>query len=147
MNGDVESHSVGPQFLPDRCASIKYQSRLHQFGKKVLPGIFPGFALFAGEVSGKKTSWSQKIILEDSMRRRSSCRKIVNISYSRSQMEQSNCLKGIRFSEIHLNSVSPCTRRRACRRPSWRVCKGNVSCTSYSRTFGYGKLRTSSRTT
>ena len=27
------------------------------------------------------------------------------------------------------------------------VCKGNVSCTSYSRTFGYGKLRTSSRTT
>ena len=26
-------------------------------------------------------------------------------------------------------------------------CKGNVSCTSYSRTFGYGKLRTSSRTT
>ena len=37
---------------------------------------------------------------------------------------------------------------------SWRQstvtdgrCKGNVSCTSYSRTFGYGKLRTSSRTT
>ena len=27
------------------------------------------------------------------------------------------------------------------------LCKGNVSCTSYSRTFGYGKLRTSSRTT
>ena len=26
-------------------------------------------------------------------------------------------------------------------------CKGNVSCTSYSRTFGYDKLRTSSRTT
>ena len=30
-------------------------------------------------------------------------------------------------------------------RGNW--CKGNVSCTSYSRTFGYGKLRTSSRTT
>ena len=28
-----------------------------------------------------------------------------------------------------------------------RNCKGNVSCTSNSRTFGYGKLRTSSRTT
>ena len=27
-----------------------------------------------------------------------------------------------------------------------KKCKGNVSCTSYSRTFGYGKLRTSSRT-
>ena len=27
------------------------------------------------------------------------------------------------------------------------ITKGNVSCTSYSRTFGYGKLRTSSRTT
>ena len=29
--------------------SAKDQSRLHQFGKKVLPGIFLGYALFAGE--------------------------------------------------------------------------------------------------
>ena len=27
------------------------------------------------------------------------------------------------------------------------LCKGNVSCTSYSRTFGYGKLRTSTWST
>ena len=31
--------------------------------------------------------------------RRPSCRKMMNISYSRSQMEQSSCLEEIRFSE------------------------------------------------
>ena len=29
--------------------SARDQSRLHQFGKKVLPGLFLGFALIAGE--------------------------------------------------------------------------------------------------
>ena len=38
-------------------------------------------------------------MLEDSMRRRSSCRKMLKKSYSRSQMEQSSCLEDIRFSE------------------------------------------------
>ena len=30
--------------------SIRDQSRLHQFGNKVLPGIFRGYALVAGEI-------------------------------------------------------------------------------------------------
>ena len=29
--------------------SAKDQSRIHQFGKKVLPGLFLGYALYAGE--------------------------------------------------------------------------------------------------
>ena len=29
--------------------SAKDQSRVHQFGKKVLPGLFLGYALYAGE--------------------------------------------------------------------------------------------------
>ena len=37
-----------------RPISTRDQSRLHQFGKKVLPGTFLGYALIAGE-SGKET--------------------------------------------------------------------------------------------
>ena len=38
--------------------SAKDLSRLHQFGAKVLPSIFLGYALYAGE-SGAETLWSQ----------------------------------------------------------------------------------------
>ena len=34
--------------------TAKDQSRIHQFGKKVLPGLFLGYALYAGEF-GKVT--------------------------------------------------------------------------------------------
>ena len=40
--------------------SAKDQSRLHQFGPKVLPGIFLGYVLYAGD-SGKETLWSQTL--------------------------------------------------------------------------------------
>ena len=63
--------------------SAKDQSKLHQFGKQVLPRIFPGYVL--------ETSWSRSM-LGDSTRRRSSCRKMLKTTYSRSQVEQSSCL-------------------------------------------------------
>ena len=34
-----------------------------------------------------------------------------------------------------------------CEQDELKPCKGNISCTSYSRTFGYGKLRTSTWST
>ena len=37
----------------------KDQSRLHQFGKKVSPGIFLGYALYAGE------TWKGDILVAD----------------------------------------------------------------------------------
>ena len=40
--------------------SAKDQSRIHQFGKKVLPGLFLGYALYAGEF-GKVTYWLQTL--------------------------------------------------------------------------------------
>ena len=60
--------------------TAKDQSRIHQFGKKVLPGLFLGYALYAGEF-GKVTYWSQtlrswrrwthqKSTQKDSMRKR-----------------------------------------------------------------------------
>ena len=36
----VEYHSI----------TAKDQSRIHRFGKKVLPGLFLGYALYAGEI-------------------------------------------------------------------------------------------------
>ena len=60
--------------------SAKDQWRLHQFGEKVQPGLFLGYALYAGEVSGKETPWSltlveleiwtrQKFMLRDSTKK------------------------------------------------------------------------------
>ena len=60
--------------------TAKDQSRIHQFGKKVLPGLFLGYALYAGEF-GRVTYWSQtlrswrrwthrKSTQKDSMRKR-----------------------------------------------------------------------------
>ena len=39
--------------------SAKVQSRTHQFGKKVLPGLFLGYALYAGEI------WKGDILVAD----------------------------------------------------------------------------------
>ena len=60
--------------------TAKDQSRILQFGKKVLPGLFLGYALYAVEI-GRVTYWSQtlrswrrwthrKSIQKDSMRKR-----------------------------------------------------------------------------
>ena len=40
--------------------TAKDQSRIHQFGKKVLPGLFLGYALYAGEF-GRVTYWLQTL--------------------------------------------------------------------------------------
>ena len=39
--------------------SVRDQSRLHQLGKKVLPVIFPGYALIAGRI------WKGHILIAD----------------------------------------------------------------------------------
>ena len=60
--------------------TAKDQSRIHQLGKKVLPGLFLGYALYAGEF-GRVTYWlhtlrswkrwtHQKSTRKDSMRKR-----------------------------------------------------------------------------
>ena len=61
--------------------TAKDQSRIHQFGKKVLLGLFFGYALYAGGEFGRVTYWSQtlrswrrwthrKSTRKDSMRKR-----------------------------------------------------------------------------
>ena len=39
--------------------TAKDQSRIHQFGKKISPGLFPGYALYAGEI------WKGDILIVD----------------------------------------------------------------------------------
>ena len=50
----------GKPFMVECCPiSAKDQSRLHQFGKKKLPGICLGYALYADEIG--ETFWSQTL--------------------------------------------------------------------------------------
>ena len=49
FGASVENHTI----------SAKDQSRLHQFGPKVLPGIFLGYVLSAGEI------WKGDIMVAD----------------------------------------------------------------------------------
>ena len=39
--------------------SVKDQSRIHQFGKRVLPGLFLGYALYAGRI------WKGHLLVAD----------------------------------------------------------------------------------
>ena len=39
--------------------TAKHQSRIHQFGKKVLPGLFLGYALYAGGI------WKGDVLVAD----------------------------------------------------------------------------------
>ena len=39
--------------------TAKYQSRIHQFGKKVIPGLFLGYALYAGGI------WKGDVLVAD----------------------------------------------------------------------------------
>ena len=87
--------------------SGKDLSRLHQFGPKVLPGIFLGYALHAGRI------WKGDILVadieelehmdaSDINEKRLNAKEVltpflVNILYSQSQMEQSKFLEEIRF--------------------------------------------------
>ena len=54
MKDDLENHSKGPitpfgAMVEYHPSSPKDQSRIHQFGKKVSPGIFHGYEPIAGE--------------------------------------------------------------------------------------------------
>ena len=57
FNGPVIPFGAMVEYHP---ISAKDQSRLHQFGAKVLPGKFLGYALYAVK-SGKETLWSQTL--------------------------------------------------------------------------------------
>ena len=67
MKGDSANHSKDRSFRLVHWLSItlfypftaKDQSRIHQFGKKVLPGLFLGYALYAGGI------WKGDVLVAD----------------------------------------------------------------------------------
>ena len=86
--------------------SAKGQSRIHQFGKKVFPGLFLGYASYAGGL------WKGDIMIAD-------IRRWTNqTSWKRSRPENT-----------HLDTETPNSRRRS-RRFSWRIRRVSSSTTS-----------------
>ena len=57
FKGQIIPFGALVEYLPN---SERDKARVHQFGKKVLPGIFIGYALIAGEF-GKETFWLLKV--------------------------------------------------------------------------------------
>ena len=86
--------------------SAKDQSRIHQFGKKVLPGLFIGYALYAGGI------WKGDVLIGDLEEletmdaseiysKRLNAKEVIfpkerEILFFRSQMDESNPLEEIR---------------------------------------------------
>ena len=86
--------------------TAKDQSRIHQFGKKVLPGLFLGYDCTRGKF-GRVTYWLQslrswrrwtnrKSTQKDPMRKRWYFPKKMEILFFQSQMDESNPLEEIR---------------------------------------------------
>ena len=59
--------------------SAKDQSRILQFGKKVLPGLFLGYALYAGGEFGRETYWLQTLRSWKRWTHRKSTRKDIHL--------------------------------------------------------------------
>ena len=55
--------------------TAKVQSRIHQFGKKVFPGLFLGYALYTVREFGRVTYWSQTLRSWRQWKHRKSTRK------------------------------------------------------------------------
>ena len=78
--------------------STKGQSRIHHFGKKVLPGLFLGYALYAGGI------WKGDILVADieelemmdSMQRKTYFPKKMEDSFFQLQMDESRFTSGCR---------------------------------------------------
>ena len=114
LNCALGNHFVGPQFFSDRRLRVirflpktsqDSTSLVRKFCQESSKDMYCMRCAFGNATSLSQTlgSWKfwtrQKFMLEDSMRRSSSNRKMVKISYSRSQVEHLSCLEEIRFSE------------------------------------------------
>ena len=104
--------------------SAKDQSRLHQFGSKVLPGIFLGHVLYAGGI------WKGDIMVADIEEleemdaselhaRRPNAKEVLtpqrsrNFIYPCRRWNSQNPWRGTASENIHLNPGPSGTRRRA----------------------------------
>ena len=110
--------------------SAKDQSRNHQFGKKVLPGLFLGYALYAVRI------WKGDILVADIEEletmdaseiywKRLNAKEVIFPKENgkfifQSQMDESNFLERSGTENIHLDTGTPNSRRKS-HRFSWRI--------------------------
>ena len=112
--------------------TAKVQSRIHQIGKKVLPGLFLGYALHAGglwkgdvliadfeelETNGRIGKSTQK----DSMRKRWYFQKQGEIYFSNRRWTNQNTWKRSGTENIHLDTAETQFKERVICRLSWRI--------------------------
>ena len=110
--------------------TAKDQSRIHQFGKKVLPGLFLGYALYAGGI------WKGDVLVADLEEletmdaseiysKRLNAKEVIfpkekgNLFFQ-SQMDESNPWRRSGPENIHLGTASTNSRRKS-RWFSWRI--------------------------
>ena len=104
LKGTIVPFGSKVEYYP---VTAKDQSRIHQFGKKVLPGLFLGYALYAGEI------WKGDVLVADievlesmdaseiyskrlNAKRGDISRRKMEHLFFQSQMDESNLLEEIR---------------------------------------------------
>ena len=97
FNGPVIPFGAVVEYHP---ISTRDQNRRHQYGKKVLAGIFLGYALLAGEnlerdilIGDVEELETQTFFHDGSMRKKCLSHKREKNSFSHLQMVQQNCLE------------------------------------------------------
>ena len=110
--------------------SAKDQSRIHQFGEKVFPGLFLGYALYAEEF-GRVTYWlqtlrswkrwtHQKSTQKDSMQRGDISQRKWKFYFSSPRWTNHTFWKRLGTENIHLDTGTSNSRRKS-HRFSWRI--------------------------
>ena len=120
--------------------SAKDQSRIHQFEKKVLPGLFLGYALYAGG------NWKGDVLIADLEEletvdaseiysKRLNAKEVIfptekwKIHFSSRRWTNKNCWRRSGTENVHLDTGSPKSRRRS-NRFSSRMRRVSASTTS-----------------
>ena len=117
----------------------KHQSRIHQFEKQVLPGLFLGYALYAGGI-WKGDMMAADIEELETMDASEIYSKRLNAKEVRfpkengkfifqSQMDEKMCWRRSATENIHLDTGPPNSKRRS-KRFSWRIRRVSTSTTS-----------------
>ena len=100
----------------------KIQSRIHQVGKKVLPGLFLGYALYAGGIwkgdlwlhtlrSWRR--WTHRNLLKKAQCERGDISQTRRIYFSNRRWTNQNPWRRSRPENIHLDTAATSSRRKS----------------------------------
>ena len=128
MKDVLGSHLKDPLFLFGSLVeyhpiTAKDQSRIHQFGKKVLPGLFLGYALYAGgiwkgdvliaDLEELETMDASEIYSKKTQCERGDISPKRRIHFSNSRWTNQNSWRRSGTENIHLDTAATKSRRRS----------------------------------